>query len=83
MFGIYIFTLLFVLSRMLFEKVLIPNPENTYLSIEALEVVEKFSIVAVFLIGLVILSVLIIGYKEYQELCARKIIKKYQLDVIE
>ena len=78
----WVFLLLFVLGNMLIEKVLIFNPENITLSIEAFNTIKIFEMYLRLLFGLTLLSILTVAYKEYQEICANKIIKKYQIDVI-
>ncbi len=78
----YLLTSMFIIGRMLVEKVLILNPLNIELSLESLIVIQKFSTITETIAVLASLSAAFLIYKEYREFCFRRIIKENRLDVI-
>jgi len=79
----FLITILFAFGSMLREGVLIVNPFRTHLSSKAVSDIYGFLIIDKILFMLLIASFFLVLSKEYQEYHARKIIKKYKLDVIE
>lgn len=78
----YLLTLLMTVGVMLSEKVLIIDP-SVKVSMNSKIFLAKLNVMNEALFFLVCLSLALVAYKEYQEICFRRVIKNNKLDVIE